>query len=101
MAEVRPRSADWSVWSAHKFSYALYWDEILPAAVASLPLLHREILTYVMSIPGRRRISFAHAMRTWNLDRGAFDAELGLALAAVRHQLRRIGVTSAGDLDIR
>ena len=52
-----------------------------------------------MEIPGTKGRSYAHARRTWNLDRGSFNRELGCALAALRLYFRRYGITSAADLE--
>jgi hypothetical protein len=75
------------------------WTEILPAAIRSLPPLHQEIVRHVMEIPGTKGRSYAHARRTWNLDRNGFNLELGCALAALRLYFRRYGITSAADLE--
>lgn len=77
------------------------WDQILPSAIDSLPPLHREIVICVMGQPGKRRLSYAHAMQTWNLDRDQFDRELGCALDAIRRYLRRFGIVDAADLELR
>ncbi|MCZ2152984.1 MAG: hypothetical protein LC114_03615 [Bryobacterales bacterium] len=77
------------------------WDQILPSAVESLPPLHQEIVMYLMAQPGKKRLSYAHAMKTWGLDREQFDRELGNALGAMRRYLRRLGLRSACDLELR
>jgi hypothetical protein len=77
------------------------WTEILPAAIRSLSPLHQEIVGHVMEVPGKKRRSSAPARQAWNLDRDGFNRELGFALAALRLYLRRYGIASAADLDIR
>lgn len=76
-----------------------HWKEILPSTIVELSPLHRDIIMYIMSLPGKRRISYGHAKRTWNLDRSAFDAELAQAFRLVRQQMHRYGITGSGDLD--
>ena len=77
------------------------WSEILPAAIERLPPLQREILMYVTSQPGKRRPSYAYALKTWGLGREQFDAELGSAISAIRLYLGRFGVTAVTDLELR
>lgn len=72
---------------------------MLPAAIESLSPLHRDILMQMMNVPGKRRLSYAHASRTWGLNREQFDAEIGKAVYAIRLYLRRFGITSAADLE--
>ena len=74
------------------------WDQILPSAIDSLPPLHREIVAYLMAQPGRKRLSYSHVLKTWNLDREQFDRELESALHAIRQYLRRFGIVNAADL---
>jgi hypothetical protein len=52
--------------------------EVLPAAIRSVPPLHQEIVGHIMEF-----------------------SEAGCALAALRLYVRRYGITSAADLDIR
>lgn len=76
-----------------------HWQEILPSAINDLNPLHRDILAYIMTLPGKRRISYSHANRTWNLDRDAFDAEVGYAFRSVRQHFKRYGLSGSVDLD--
>jgi len=76
------------------------WEQILPSAVRSLPQLHQEIVAYLITQPGKKRLSYAHALETWNLDREQFDRELASALHAIRQYLRRWGIGGAGDLEL-
>ena len=78
----------------------LYWNEILPAAIESLPPLHREIITYIMNLPGKQRRSYKHALEEWNLSRDEFDAEVEYAYSALRRHLRRHGLVNSGDLEM-
>jgi len=75
------------------------WNETLPAAIKALPQLHQEIVLYFLSLPGKRRMSYAHAKQTWSLDRQQFDRELGLALVGIRQHLHRLGITRTNDLE--
>ncbi len=75
------------------------WQELLPSALDDLNPLHRDILSYIMNLPGKQRISYAHAERTWSLDRATFDAEVAYACSSVRQRLKRYGLTGSGDLD--
>lgn len=75
------------------------WTDILPAAIESLPPLHREIVKYAVNQPGKRRLSNKHAYETWGLNRVDFNGELECAYGAIRLYLRRHGITAAADLD--
>ena len=76
-----------------------HWHEVLPSAIDNLNPLHRNILAYIMNLPGKRRISYLHAKRAWNLDRDAFDAEVGYAFRSVRQHIKRYGLSGSADLD--
>ena len=52
----------------------------------------------LMTRPGKKRASYAYALRTWNLTRNAFDAELGAALEDVKGNLVQMGIHSYTDL---
>lgn len=75
------------------------WDQVLPAAIETLPPLHQELVSYLLSLPGKRKPSYVQAKKVWSLDRQQFDLELGLALAGIRQHLRRFGIRSADDLE--
>ena len=77
-----------------------HWQELLPSAIDGLNPLHRDILTYIMNLPGKQRTSYAHAERTWNLSRTAFDAEVAAAFQLVRQHLKRYGIAGLQDLDL-
>ena len=77
------------------------WNEILPAAIETLPPLRRELVGYVMGQPGKQRLSYAYAMRTWGLSREQFTVELQSAYSAIRLYLGRHGITNAADLESR
>jgi hypothetical protein len=77
------------------------WDEILPAALDNLPTIQYEIVSYVMSQPGKRRPSYRYASDRWGLTRGEFDVELGEAYGSVRRYLRRHGLDGVDDLEFR
>ena len=77
------------------------WAEILPAAIERLPQLQREIMMYVTSQPGKRRPSYAYAVERWGLTRAEFDVELAEAYGSIRRYLRRYGLDSAYDLELR
>jgi hypothetical protein len=75
------------------------WQELLPVAIQSQNQLHREIVSYLLSLPGKRKPAYTHAKATWNLDRHQFDRELSDALRSLRIHLKRFyGITSAADL---
>ena len=76
-----------------------HWQELLPAALDEIKPLHRDILLHIMNLPGKQRISYNYAERTWSLDRAAFDTEVACACSSVRHHLKRHGITGSGDLD--
>ena len=75
------------------------WHQILPAAIESLSPLHRDIVTYIINLPGKRRPSYRHAQETWSLDREHFDIELRYAYEAIRLHLLKFGVSKIADLD--
>ena len=75
------------------------WSQILPNAIESLPSLQRELVCYVMAIPGKKRTSYTLAKKTWALDRDQFDIELVSAFAAIRLYLLRYGIDSPSDLE--
>ncbi len=75
------------------------WDQILPTAIESLSPLHRDILLYVMNVPGRP--TYKYAAETWKLSHQQFDAELEAAYCAIRHHLRRYGISASSDLEFR
>ncbi len=79
----------------------LDWSDILPAAIASLSPLRQEIVIYILRQPGRQRPSYAHALRTWSLDRKQFDIELHAAYSGIRQYLRRYGLDASSDLQFR
>ena len=64
----------------------------------SLTPLHREIVTTILNLPGKRRLTYKHALETWGLDRKEFKAELDAAFEAIRLYLKRLGLTSSSDL---
>jgi hypothetical protein len=74
------------------------WKELLPVAIQSLNPLHRQLVRYVMNVPGRRKPAYTYAKLTWNLDRDQFDRELTDALRTLRIYLKMQGLTSAADL---
>jgi hypothetical protein len=76
-----------------------YWQEIFPTALDDLNPLHRDIVMYIMALPGKRRISYSHAKRIWNLDRDAFDAEVGYAFRIMLQHFKRHGLSGSADLD--
>lgn len=77
-----------------------HWDEVLPAAIKSLPRLHIEVVVYVMNLPGKRRPAYIHAMESWGLSREEFDRERAAAFDGSRLYLRqRLGVTAPSDLE--
>jgi hypothetical protein len=75
------------------------WSDILPHAIGSLSPLHREIVTYILNRPGRRRPPYTHALREWNLDRDQLDAEMEAAYRGIRQFLRRQGISNSSDLE--
>ena len=77
----------------------LNWNELLPAAIASLSPLRREIVTYILEQRGGRRPSYAHALRTWSLDRQQFDIEILAMYSDIRQYLRRHGLGASSDLE--
>lgn len=62
------------------------WTDILPAAIASLPPLQRDIVLHILNQRGPRR-PYTHALRNWNLDRRELDAEIDTAFDAIRRYL--------------
>jgi hypothetical protein len=74
------------------------WNEILPIALCSLTPKHREMIGYMMNLPGRRKPSGLYAKEVWNLSRDQFFTELGYALDEIRRYLKRHGLTDPGDL---
>ena len=91
-----------TVWNPGQHISVLFtaWNQILPAAIETLPPLHQELVSYLLTLPGKRKMSYTHAKQTWNLDRQEFDAEMGNALAGIRQHLHRYGIRSADDLDL-
>ena len=76
------------------------WNQILPSAIQDLSPLHRDILGYIANLPGRRKPSFSHSVKTWGLNRDEFIYELDVALTHIRANLKRSGVHKFSDLDI-
>jgi hypothetical protein len=78
------------------------WNDILTAAIRTLPELHRDIVVRTMQTPGKRkRLFYSEAMNIWNLDREEFDRQRESAFEAVRLYLIRQGVTCPGDLALK
>jgi hypothetical protein len=75
------------------------WQQIIPGAIENLNPLHRDIVMYLMSLPGKRKPEYTHAKRMWNLDRDQFDRELEMAFTAIRHQLTRYALSRSTDLE--
>jgi len=75
------------------------WSDILPAAIASLSPLRKEIVMYILEQRGGGRPGYAHALRKWNLDRKQFDIEVQAAYSDIRHYLRRYGLGASSDLE--
>jgi hypothetical protein len=76
-----------------------HWQEILPAVIENLSPLHRDIVMYLMNLPGKRKPAYSHAKQTWSLSRDQFDGELEDAFAAIRDQLKQqCAITSSSDL---
>ncbi|MCZ2154060.1 MAG: hypothetical protein LC114_09205 [Bryobacterales bacterium] len=75
------------------------WKQILPSAIESLSPLHRELVSYVMALPGTKRPSYLHAKTAWTLSREQFDTELEVALSTIRLFLRRYGLENTADLE--
>jgi hypothetical protein len=76
------------------------WNEVLPAAIESLPRLDVEIVVYVMNLPGKRRPAYIHAMKSWGLCREEFDRELAAAFDGIRlHLWQRHGIKAPTDLE--
>ena len=76
-----------------------HWQEVVPAAIENLNPLHRDIVTYLMDLPGKRKPAYSHAKQTWNLSRDQFDRELEDAFAAIRDQLKQqCAITRSSDL---
>jgi hypothetical protein len=75
------------------------WNDILTAAILTLPPLHRDILTRTMDLPcKRKRLFYSEAMAMWQLERDEFDRERNAAIESVRQYLIQQGVTCPGDL---
>jgi hypothetical protein len=85
--------------AAINVSMLTHWQEILPAVIESLNPLHREILIYVMGLPGKRKPADIHAKRTWNMGRAEFDRELEVAFTTMRRYFMRYALSCSTDLD--
>jgi hypothetical protein len=77
------------------------WSEALPGAVQSLSPRHRQVVEYVLSLPGRKKPSHRHALERWGLSREEFNAVIQDAYSELRQYFLRLGITAAADLDIR
>src|SRR5258708_23568951 len=62
------------------------WQQILTTAIESLSPLHRDIVMYVLSVPGKRKPAYSYAKATWNWNRDEFDLELGYAFLFIRQK---------------
>jgi hypothetical protein len=49
------------------------WSEVLPETVKSLSPVRQEMLSYSMSLPGRRRPAASHILKTWALTKVQFE----------------------------
>lgn len=96
---MTPRSPQRPIGSIINVVMIFEWNEVLPAAIENLTPLHQELIVYIMGQPGKRRPSYTHAHRRWNLNCDQFNAELQYAYSAIRHYLRRFGLTTSADLD--
>lgn len=76
------------------------WTEILPAAVLDLSPLRQEICSYLLSLTGKQKPGYTHAMKTWGLKKNDFDNELAATMTELRNNLNRRGVHRFQDLDI-
>lgn len=77
------------------------WTEVLPTALKDLKPVHQEIIGYIANLQGKRRPTYTHAKKTWNLDRDEFTSELNSALLALRNALQRRVIHRLDDLDMR
>lgn len=83
-------------------SMLITWNEILPSAIDHLSsTIHREIVAYYLSLPGKRHPTYRYAFETWNLSRDEFDGELSAALSGIRAYLREhFNIHSSSDLEL-
>jgi hypothetical protein len=77
----------------------LSWNEVLPVAMRELPPKQQEIVSYTTSLPGKQKPSPTYILKTWNLTKDEFNAELAAALVNVKDGLRRQGIHRYADLD--
>ena len=76
----------------------LDWQDALRVAIQTLTPLQREIVTTLLSLPGKRRLTYKHARETWGLDRKEFSRERENAFESIRLHLKGLGLTSSSDL---
>jgi hypothetical protein len=75
------------------------WREILPAAIENLNSLHWNMLTYLLTLQGKRKATYSYAKNTWKLGRDDFDAEMRYAFTAMWQHLNRYGIATSSDLE--
>jgi hypothetical protein len=88
-------------WRASKIRRPLNREEVLPAALKDLNPFHQELVAYITGLPGKRRPTYSHAKRTWDLNKHQFNHELHSAFSALRDALKRRGIFKSADLDMR
>jgi hypothetical protein len=74
---------------------------VMQAAINDLKPFHQELIWYILSLPGKRRPTYIHAKKTWNLTKERFNVELQSAFSSLRDSLRRRGIFKSADLDMR
>ncbi len=72
----------------------------MPETVKSLSPVRQEMLSYSMSLPGRRRPAASHILKTWALTKVQFEEEIVAALSELRSALMVRGFQSANDLEV-
>jgi hypothetical protein len=77
-----------------------HWEDALPTAIQDLQPIHRELVEYILTLPGKKRPTYIHARRTWNLNKDQFNYELQSAFSSLRDSLKRLGVHKFSDLDM-
>jgi hypothetical protein len=78
-----------------------HWEDVLPSAVEDLNPFQRQLVEYILALPGKKRTTYIHAKRTWDLNKHQFNHELHSAFSALKDALKRRGVHKLADLDMR